>query len=80
MEVESSKEIWRALRSNVRIYVDEGFVTGDSVYYRRQNCKGWCDLAKVLGKEGQCVLIRHGEAFYRMHLCHLMKVNKEFGS
>ena len=32
-----------------------------------------------MGKEGQCVLIRHDRAFYRMHLCHLMKANKKFG-
>ena len=36
--------------------------------------------AKVLGKEGQCVLIRHGGVFYWMLPCHLMKGNKELGS
>ena len=54
-------------------------LTGNTVDYRRQNWKGWHDPAKVLGKEGQCVLIRHGRAFNRMHPCHLMKAN-EFGS
>ena len=38
MEVESSEKIQKALRSNVRTYVDEGFVKGDTVYYKRQNC------------------------------------------
>ena len=33
-----------------------------------------------MGKEGQCVLIRHGGTFYRMHSCLLMKVNKDFGN
>ena len=68
------------MRSNVRTYVGEEFVTGDSVYYRKQNCKGWHGLAKVLGKEGQCVLIRHSGTLYRIHPCHLMKANKELGS
>ena len=54
-------------------------MTGDCVYYRRQNCKVWCRPAKGLGKEGQYVLIRYGRAFYRMHPYHLMKVNEEFG-
>ena len=36
-ETESSEKIWRALRYNVRTYVDKEFVTGDTVYYRRQN-------------------------------------------
>ena len=49
-------------------------------YYRRQNCKRWCGSTKVLSKEGQCVLIRHGGALYRRHPCHLMKANKEFGN
>ena len=80
IEAESSEKIQGALRSNVRTYVDEKFVTGNAVSYRRQNCKGWCGPTKVLGKEGQYVLIRHGGAFYRMYPCHLMKANKEFGS
>ena len=78
MEAESSKKIRRALRSNVRTYADEEFVTGDNVYYRRQNCKGWHSPAKIFGKESQCVLIRHGGVLYR--ICLLMKVSKEFGS
>ena len=77
-EAESNEKIWRALRSNVRTYVNEEFVTDDS-YYRRQNCKGWHSPAKILGKDGQCVLIRHSGAFYKMHPYHLMKANKEFG-
>lgn len=80
MEAKSSERIRRALRYNVRTYADEGFVTGDCVYYRRQNYNGWHGPAKVLGKEGQCVLIRHGGAFFRMHPCHLMEVDKELQS
>ena len=80
IEVESSEKIQRALRSNVRTYADKGFVTGDTVYYWRQNCKGWRGLTKVLGKEGQCVLISHGGAFYWRYLYPLMTANKELGS
>ena len=80
MDAESSKKFQRTLRANVRTYADEGFVTDDSFYYREPNCKRWYNPAKVLGEEGQRVLIRHGNAFHRMHLCHLMKVNKEFQS
>lgn len=76
LEAESSERIRRALRSNVRTYADEDYATGDQIYYRRQGFKGWRGPAKVLGREGQFVLIRHGGAFYRMHPCQLMKVNK----
>ena len=75
MEAESREKIQQPPRSNVWTYDAD-----DSVYYRRQNYKGWYGPAKVLGKEGQCVLIRYRGAFYRMHLCHLMKLNKEFRS
>ena len=67
MNVESSKKIRRALKSNVRIYADDWIVTGDSVYEWRQNCQKW--RRPILGKEGQCVLIRYAGAFYRMHPC-----------
>ena len=55
-------------------------MTGDTVYYRRQNCNGWHGPGKVLGKEGQFVLIRHDGAFNIMHPCHLMKKKKDLGS
>ena len=64
----------------MRTYTDEEFVRDDTVYYRRQNCKGRHGSAKVLDKEGQCALIKHGGAFYKMHPCYLMKANKEFRS
>ena len=51
IETESSEKIWRALRSNVRAYVNEELVTDDTINYRRQNCKGWCGSAKVLVKK-----------------------------
>ena len=43
--------------------MDEEFVTGDTVCYKRQNSKGWYGPAKLLGKKGQCVLIKHGGVF-----------------
>ena len=49
IEAESSGKIRRVLRSNIRIYANEEFVTGKAVYYRRQNCKRWHGPARVLG-------------------------------
>ena len=45
-----------------------------TVYYKRQNYKGWKGPAVVLGQDGQNVLVRHGGAFYRVHPCHLLKL------
>ena len=47
------------------------------MYFKRKSTKGWKGPAKVLGKEGNFVLIRLGNSFYRCHPCHLMKVDCE---
>ena len=43
-----------------------------SIIEDQTNRMAWS--CKVLGKEGQCVLIRNGGVFYRMHPCHLKKI------
>ena len=48
---------------------------GEKVYFKRRKTKGCSGPAKVLGKESNFVLIRHGSAFYRCHPCQLLRVN-----
>ena len=47
MEAESSEKNWSTLRYYKRIYMNEGFMTVDIVYYRKQNCMGWYGPAKI---------------------------------
>ena len=35
----------------------------------------WRGPAKVLGKESNLELVRHGTSFYRCHHCHVLKVS-----
>ena len=70
---ESSDRIRRALKYNVRTYAEIDFQPGEKVYYKRRKTKGWKGPAKVLGKETNFVLIRHGSVYYRCHPCQLMK-------
>ena len=74
---ESSDRIRRALKYNVRTYSEVDFQPGERVYYKRRKDKGWRSRgpAKVLGKETNFVLIRHGSAYFRCHPCQLMKLN-----
>jgi transposase InsO family protein len=76
MRAEASEKIRRASKHKTRTYSDEQFTSGEKVYYRRNNFKGWKGPATVLGNDGKVVLVRHGGAFYRCHRCHLMKVQK----
>ena len=73
IESESSERIRRALRHNIRTYSDEIYENGEIVYYRRKNYKGWKGPATVLGKDGQCVVVKHGTVYCRVHPCHLIK-------
>ena len=45
IKAKSREKIRRALRSNIKTYADEVFVTSDTVYHRRQN---WSDMAEHL--------------------------------
>ena len=73
----SNERIKCALRHPVRTYSEQWYEPGEKVYYKRKNYKGWKGPAKVLAKEGNFVLIRHGNAFYR---CHPMKVHSQSAS
>ena len=74
VKAEASEKIRRALRHKIRTYSDNHFENGEKVLYKRRNYKGWKGPATVIGEEGKIVLIRHGNAYYRCHPCHLMKV------
>ena len=72
IQAESSAKIRRALNSNTRTYSDEVYTSGDSVYYKRQQEAKWRGPAKVLGQDGQFVLLKHGGYYVRVHPCRLM--------
>ena len=60
VQAESSERIRKALRSKLRSYSDTNYETGEKVFYRRKNTKGWKGPATVLGKYGKLVMLRHG--------------------
>ena len=57
---ENSEQIKKALNHNIRTYRDTHFLTGDSVYFKRARKKQWRGPGKVLGQDGQQVLIKYG--------------------
>ena len=48
----------RVLNNNIGTSRDTKYVSGDSVYLERANDKLWKGLGKVLGQEGQQVLMQ----------------------
>ena len=68
---ESSKEIRRALRHNVRSSCAAKFFSGDSAYYKRNDNKRWGGSGKALGQDGQQILRKYGIIYVRCHPCHV---------
>ena len=73
---ESSERIARALSHNVRTYNDVKYYNGDSVYFKRAKEKKWRGPAKVLGQDGQQVLLKYGGYYTRSHPCRLKLVDR----
>ena len=71
IESESCEKIKRALRHNVQPGSNAEFFTGDSVYYKRSDSNRWKGPGKVLGQDGQQVLIKHGGVYVRVHPCRV---------
>ena len=74
-ESEYSEKIRRALSHNVRTYSDTPILSGDSVYYKRNDQTKWIGPAVVLGKDGQQVLVKHGSYYIRVHPCRIQLSN-----
>ena len=77
MHAQNSDVIRRALTHKVRTASETSYEKGDKVFYKRKDSKGWKGPGKVLGSEGNVVLVRHGSFYQRCHPCHLMKVLSE---
>lgn len=71
MHHERSERLRRALSSNTRTYSDVVILTGDIVYYKRNNETKWRGPATVLGKDGQQTLLKHGGYYIRVHPCRI---------
>ena len=69
---ESSENIRRALRHNVRPSQNSRYLTGDSVFYKRNDSHRWRGPGNVLGQDGQQILIRHGGVYIRAHPCRVI--------
>ena len=77
VESESSERIRRALRHKVRS-VERDYQLGQWVYYKRDG-KGnrWHGPAKVIGKDGSTIFIKHQNSFLRVASCRLQPTEEE---
>ena len=74
LKAEADEKLKRALNKRTRTYADKVFSMGDSVYYKRISSHFWHGPAKVLGKDGQTYLLKHGGYYIRVHPCRIEHV------
>ena len=75
-QAKNSEKFRRDLSHNIRRSVDVKYVTGDSVYYKRIESNEWHGPAKVLGQDGQQVLVKNGSNYIQVHPCRLQLINE----
>ena len=71
IKCESSEKVKRALRHNIRACDSEEIDIGHSVFYKRDNDHEWHGPARVIGRDGKVILVRHGGILVRVHECRL---------
>ena len=72
---ENSEKLRRALSYNITTSGDIKYFTGDSVYFKRLNSNQRYGPAKVLGQDGQQVLVKNGSSYHHIHPCRLRLIN-----
>ena len=53
---------------------------GDSVYYKRNDSNVWRGPAVVIGRDGKQILVKHGGACVRVHVCRIRSSTENKGS
>ena len=80
MEAEASEKVSRALKYQTR-NTNPGytFESGQSVYFKRNDSNRWHGPGKVVGVDGQIVVIKNGARCVSVHSCRVRHENSEFG-
>ena len=78
IKAESNEKLRRALRMKTRTHTGMIFRSGQSIYYKRENFNTWEGPGRVIGVDGQTVLVKHGGQIIRVHSSMAKLENSEF--
>ena len=73
---ESDEKVRRALLRQVRDDNPQKFDVGDSIFYKRNESDQWRGPARVIGRDGKQILVRHGSYVVRVHACRANHQNQ----
>lgn len=74
---ESCNKIRTALNKKVRDHKLEEAVTGDEVFYKRENEHEWRGPAKVVGVSGKTVVVKHGDSLREIARVHITRIQSQ---
>ena len=62
MKLESCAKLKKALRSKTRTHTAKSLQIGQKVYFKRNNADKWRGVGKIVGFDGETVLVSPSEA------------------
>ena len=72
IKAETNHRLKRALKGKVFTGTYKRFLSGDQVYFKREDSKIWHGPATVLGQDGSQVYIKSGGLCVRVHTCKVI--------
>ena len=72
IKLESSEKIRRALRTQTRTHNNVRYISGEDVFYKREDDKRWRGPGRVIGQDGSKVLIKIPTGIISVHSCRVM--------
>lgn len=67
VKANNDEKIRRALKARMEKCLEQNFIPGDKVLFKRENLKRWCGPATVIGQDGKVVFLRQGGTMIRLH-------------
>ena len=72
---ESDERVRRALRSRIREHRIEDAEMSDEVFYKRDGESEWRGPARVIGRDGKSVVVKHGGAIREVARVHITRIS-----
>ena len=70
VKANNNQRVKRAIAGRI-CHVEEEYLTGDQVYYKRMNQKRWSGPGTIIGVDGKQVFVRQGGSILRVHVTKL---------
>ena len=78
MKLESCAKLKKALRSKTRTHTAKSLQIGQRVYFKRNRSEKWRGVGKIVGFDGETVLVKEGGLICKVHSCRILLENSEF--